>query len=336
MKAVVFDGKGHAITIEKPVPEIPQGYALVKVMAAGICGTDIETLYHNPNQPPDAVPGHEISGVIESTNGCKTFAAGDRVVVNIHVTCLKCDHCKEGNLIFCKELTCIGFELDGGDAEYVLVPEVNLRAIPADITYEQGVLLTDALGTPFHAVKKADIKKGELVGVSGAGPLGIMCILSVLHFGGIVVAIDVVGKRLEAARKFGAAYTVNALNDVKKEVDIITGGKGLDKVIECSGSEIAIKTDLEIIKCRGIMVQVGVCTKLTLNLYDLIVAREIIFKGSRNFHDSEIPEMIELIRNCPNINDVFTHRFTLDEAQQAFDIAERREGLKILLMPDGL
>lgn len=333
MKAVVFDGKGHAITIEKPVPEIPEGYALVKVMAAGICGTDIEVLYHNPKQPPDAVPGHEISGIVESVNGCGVFQAGDRVIINCHITCMQCNHCKAGDFIFCKKLSVIGFDVDGGDADYIVVPEVNLRVLPADITFEQGVLLTDALGTPFHAAKKAEIKPGEFVGVSGVGPLGIMCILSVAHFGGIPVAIDVIDERLSVARRFGAVHTVNAMNDVGQEILAITNGQGLDKVIDCSGHPGAIKTDLMSLKSRGVLVQVGVCNSITLDLFNGLISNEITIKGSRNYHDAEIPEMIELIRKCPNIDDVLTHRFPLDEAQQAFDLAEKRQGLKILLIP---
>jgi propanol-preferring alcohol dehydrogenase len=228
----------------------------------------------------------------------------------------------------------IGFELDGGDAEYIAVPEVNLRALPDDLTFEQGVLLTDALGTPFHAAKKAEIQRGELVGVSGVGPLGIMCILSVAHCGGVPVAIDVIEDRLRMAQRFGAAHTVNGRGDVLAEISAITGGKGLDKVLDCSGSAVAIRSDLKMLRCRGILVQVGVCTEITLNLFDELVTNELIIKGSRNFHDTELSEMMDLIRTTPQINDVFTHRFTFDQADQAFGLAAKREGLKIILGPD--
>ncbi len=333
MKAVVLDGKSHALTIDKPVPELSNGYALVKVMAAGICGTDIELLYHNPIQT-DIVPGHEVAGIVVQPGGSGAFNIGDRVFLNCHITCMECAHCQAGDYIFCKDLSVIGFDVDGGDADYIAVPEVNLRQLPDDITFEQGVLLTDALGTPFHAAKKAEIKPGEFVGVSGVGPLGIMCILSVAHFGGIPVAIDVIEERLVVARRFGAAYTVNGRSDVQKEISAITNGQGLDKVIDCSGNAAAIKADLEMLKCRGTMVQVGVCSSITLNLFEGLISNEITLKGSRNFHDSEIPEMMELIRRSKQINDIFTHRFSFVEAAMAFELSEKREGLKIILGPD--
>ena len=332
MKAIILDGKEHAYTVERPVPEIDEGWALVKVMAAGICGTDIELLYKSLNRS-DIIPGHEVVGVVEKTNGCESFKPSDRVFLNCHITCHQCEYCKAGDYIFCKQLKCIGFEVDGGDAEYIAIPEVNLRHLPDDITFEQGVLLTDALGTPFHAAKKADIHKGEIVGVSGAGPLGIMCILSATHFGGTVVAIDIVEERLAAAKQFGAAYTVNARGDVPVEIAQITGGKGLDKVIDCSGSAAAIKTDLAILKMRGLLVQVGVCTIITLDMYESVISKELTIKGSRNFHDTEVGEMMDLIRQTPNINDVISHRFSFSQAEEGFRLAHEHKGIKIVFVP---
>ena len=333
MKAIILDGKEHVFTVERPMPEIGEGYVLVKVMAAGICGTDIEMLYKNPKQS-DIIPGHEVAGVVEQTNACHDFKPGDRVFLNCHITCHECEPCAAGDFIFCKKLKCIGFDVDGGDAEYIAIPEVNLRSLPNDITFEQGVLLTDALGTPFHAAKMAEIRKGEFVGVSGVGPLGIMCILCAAHFGGTVIAIDIVEERLEAAKQFGASHTVNARGDVKAAIQEITGGKGLDKVIECSGSAIAIKTGLDVLKDRGTLVQVGVCTSITLDMFESVIAKEITIKGSRNFHDSEVTEMMELIRSTKNINDVISHRFAFDDAQEAFELAEQRKGIKIVFVPD--
>ena len=333
MKAIILDGKEHAYTVERPMPEIGEGWALVKVMAAGICGTDIELLYKSPN-PSDIIPGHEVAGVVEKTNECDSFKPGDRVFLNCHLTCHDCAHCEAGDYIFCGQLKCIGFEEDGGDAEYIAIPEVNLRKLPGDITFEQGVLLTDALGTPFHAAKKADIHKGEFVGVSGTGPLGIMCILSAAHFGGTVVAMDIVDERLEAAKRFGATYTVNARGDVAAEITRITNGKGLDKAIDCSGSAAAIKTDLAILKTRGLLVQVGVCTSITLDMYEAVIAKELEIKGSRNFHDTEVDEMMDLIRQTSNINDVISHRFAFSQAEEAFRLAHERKGIKIVFVPD--
>ena len=333
MKAVSLDGKGHAFTIDRPTPTLKKGYVLVKVMAAGICGTDIELLYHNENSS-DIVPGHEAAGIIEDAGESKSFRVGDRVFLNCHITCMHCDNCQAGDYIFCDELRVMGFDVDGGDAEYVAMPEENLRFLPDDITFEQGVLLTDALGTPFHAAHKAGIQPGEIVGVFGVGPLGIMCTLSVLHLGGIPVAVDILDERLDQAKFFGAASIINSKINAEAALMAATNGKGLDKAIDCSGSAAAIHLALRTLKNRGTLVQVGVCTKIELNLFDEIIAKELIVMGSRNFHDSELPEMMELIRNTKKINNVFTHRISFDGAARAFSTAAKREGLKIILCPD--
>jgi len=333
MKAILLDGKKNVEVVEKPIPELLEGYALVKVMAAGICGTDIEMLYNNPNSTT-ITPGHEVSGIIEKVNNCTTFKPGDRIFLNCHITCNTCSDCKEGDYIFCKELSVIGFDVDGGMAEYIAVPEAILRKLPDDLTYEQGVLITDALGTPFHAAKKTEINKGEIVCVSGAGPLGILCILSAVHFGATVIAIDIVEERLNMAQRFGASHIINGMSDVKKEIEEITNGKGVDKVIECSGSARAILNDIDILKNRGVMVQVGVCSQITMDLFETLIKKEIVLKGSRNFNDSEIPEMIELIRNTERIDEIISHRFLLSEADKAFQLAEERTGIKIVFLPE--
>lgn len=333
MKALLLDGKKNVEIIERPVPNLLEGYALVKVMAAGICGTDIEMLYKNPN-PTQITPGHEVAGIIENINNCNKFHIGDRVFLNCHITCNVCEHCLAGDYIFCKELSVIGFDIDGGMAEYIAVPETILRKLPDDLTYEQGVLITDALGTPYHAAKKARIKKGEIVCVSGAGPLGILCILSAVHFGAVVVAIDIIEERLNMAQKFGATYIINAMGDVKQKINEITNGKGVDKVIECSGSAAAILKDIDVLKNRGIMVQVGVCNKITMDLFETLIKKEIEIKGSRNFNDFEIPEMIDLIRKTQSVGELISHRFLLSEAKQAFKLAEERTGIKIVFVPE--
>jgi len=333
MKAILLDGKRNVKIIEKPIPKLVEGYILVKVMAAGICGTDIEMLYNNSN-PTDITPGHEISGIIENANNCMNFRVGDRVFLNCHITCNACDYCRSGDYIFCKELSVIGFNVDGGMTEYIAVPETNLRKLPDDLSYEQGVLITDALGTPYHAVKKAEIKKGEIVCVSGAGPLGILCILTAVHFGAVVIAIDIVEERLQMAQKFGAAYIINGMNDFKEKINEITNGKGVDKVIDCSGSAKAILADLDILKNRGVMVQVGVCRKITMDLFETLISKEIVLRGSRNFNDTEIPEMIELIRKTKGIEELISHRFLLSEAELAFKLAEEKKGVKIVFIPE--
>lgn len=333
MKAVKLLGKNRVEVVEVPKPQAKDDIVVVRVTSSGICGTDLELLLPSEN-PVEKIPGHEVTGVVVEVDKVKKFKAGDRVIVNCHVTCGVCEHCRNGDLIFCRDLKAIGFELDGGDAEYLAIPEASLRLLPEDISEELGVVIGDALGTPYHAVKKAGIVDGEAVGVFGAGPLGQMAVYCAKGFGAKVTAVDLNDARLESARAFGADYAVNPQKgDFYKEIRFITGGNGFDRVIECSGSKAAIITALNSLKLRGRLVQVGVCPRVELDTFEQLIKKEVEIVGSRNFNDKELDELVDFVRKNPKINDIITHRFSLEEADKAFETALRGEGLKILLKP---
>ncbi len=333
MKAVLFTGRGQVKIIERPKPTAKEDMVVVKVTASGICGTDLELLLPAEN-PLSTIPGHEVVGVVAEVDKAKKFKVGDRVIVNCHVTCCECEYCRNGDLIFCRDLRAIGFELDGGNAEYIAVPEASLRHLPDDISDEVGVIIGDALGTPYHAVKKAGIAPGEMVGIFGVGPLGIMAVLSAKSLGATIVAVDISDNRLETAREFGADFIVNSrMLNPHTEITRISGGTGLDKVIDCSGNASAIVTALETLKLRGRLVQVGVCESLCINTQKHILDKEIEIIGSRNFNNNELDEIIEFVRNNPKIENLISHRFSIDEAERAFEVAVRREGLKIVIKP---
>ncbi len=333
MKAVKLSGNKNLQVVEVNKPQPPRGHALVKVMASSICRTDIDLLYELPHQV-EMTPGHEVAGIIEEANDLRHFKKGDRVFINCHITCGKCRHCRNGDLIFCPELKALGFDIDGGDAEYVINPEENLRVLPDDITFEIGTIITDALGTAFHAVKKARVRQGDRVGIIGMGPLGLMAAVSVKYSGGRAFGIDIINKRLEQAKRFGADLVINPEEkDIKKEIERSTEGKGLDIVIDCSGSSEAINMGLGLLKERGRFIFVGVCTDLKVDLFEHIISKEIELAGSRNFHDDELEEIFSLVRGRPDIEEIITHRFSLENAAEAFKLAEMRTGLKIVLVP---
>lgn len=333
MKALKFIGNGRIELLEKEKPVAVNDNVVVKVTSSGICGTDIELLLPT-EKPLNTIPGHEVTGIVDAVDKAKNFKVGDRVMVNCHVTCGVCEYCRSGDLIFCPDLKAIGFELDGGNAEYLAVPEASLRHLPEDISEEIGVIIGDALGTPYHAVKKAGVTPGEYVGVFGVGPLGQMAVLVAKSFGGKVVAIDLNEKRLETSKNFGADYIINpGETDVIKEIRKITGGKGLDKAIQCTPSAAALNSALDSLKLRGRLVHVGVCTKALINPFKQINDREIEIVGSRNFNNNELDEIIEFVRKNPKVKDVITHRFSLDEAEKAFQAAKNGDGIKVLIKP---
>jgi len=333
MKAIKFLGNKKLEIIDMPKPEPPEGSALVKVMAASICRTDLELLYNQP-QKTDIIPGHEVAGIIEKVNKVKGFKKGDRIFLNVHITCGKCEFCETGDWIFCPELSCIGSDHDGGDAEYMIAPEGILRKLPDDISFELGSLISDALGTPYHAVKAAGLKKSDQLGIIGMGPLGLAAVIIASGYDAKVFAIDPIEERLGLARKFGAVEILDPLkNNIKKSIKEKTRGYGLDVVIDCTGSEDAIKMGLDILKVRGKFIFVGVCTDLNLNTFDHVISKELMLIGSRNFNENELGEIIGLVRKNPQIKNMITHRFSFSQAKKAFRIADERKGIKIILGP---
>jgi len=333
MKAVKLLGNKELKIIEIPKPEPNKGEVVIKMMASGICRTDIELLYSKA-ESTDIIPGHEVSGIVDDTNEVKKFKRNDRVILNCHSTCGKCKHCQNGDLIFCPQLKTLGFDLNGGDAEYVIAPESMLRMLPDDITYESGVVISDALGTAYHAAKKVEIIKDSRVGIIGIGPLGLMSVVCVKYFGGKVIAIDLIPERLKLAEQFGADVILNPKkSNIKKFIDDYTRNEGLDAVIDFSGSSEAISLSADLIKAKGKLILGGVCSSLNLDPFRQIISKELTIIGSRNFNDNELAEILILVREKPFIQDIVTHRFNISDAMKAFQIAERREGIKVILIP---
>jgi len=332
MKAVKLLGNKKALTIDVPTPEIRDGYCLVKVVESGICGTDIELLF-NSNREVKYIPGHEVVGTIIKKNNVDEFKIGDRVLVNMHITCMQCEYCKREKRIFCKKLKVIGFDLDGADAEYIALPKICLIKIPDDISFDQAILLTDALGAPYAAAKKVGIQPNDNVAVIGVGPLGIMCCMAARYFGGKVFAIDFVHERLKQASDFGVDFVINPKSDDVDEIVKKNMGDGFDIILECSGNAQGIKSAFKYIRPEGKIVQIGVCPSVEINTYDEWIAKEITIIGSRGYVDSQIAEIADFIRKNPGITKAITHRFPLDKAQEAFDTADRKSGIKVVFMP---
>lgn len=329
MLAVHFLGQSKVSLDEVPIPEPRGREVVVRIKSASICGTDRENL-EGPGQA--TIPGHENAGEVVAVDKPARVKVGDRVAINCHVTCGGCEHCLKGDLYFCDELECIGFEWDGGYAEFVLVPEACCMPIPDDISFEAGSLLVDMLGTPFRAVKRARLLPGDHVAVWGAGPIGLGALMVASQFGARVAVLDLNEYRLNMAKALGADPVLNPTrDDVQGALLDWTQGRGLDVAFDCVGSEAVAQQALAAVKKRGTLVVVGVSHKLTLNPWEDLICRELTIFGTRNFNTTEFDEMIALVRRGLPVEQVVTHRFPLAEAEAAFALFRSAECGKILL-----
>lgn len=321
MLAMKFTGKERIELIELPKPGAQGSNVVVRVMASGICGTDIELLYRS-EKGSSVVPGHEIAGQVVDVGESERVKIGDRVVINCHITCGQCEYCRSGDLIFCNGLKVVGFDVEGGNQEYLSIPDQCCQILPDDVSYEVGVLLTDALGTSYHAVRKSGLKKGDRVGVFGVGPLGLLAVLIAVSMGGEVMAIDLNDYRLDFARKMGAGLAINPkFEDPEQTVLELTNGRGLDVALECAGTEKTINYALNLIKNRGRVILVGVCLQANIRPLDQIIFKEAEIYGSRNYNINKYSELLEFVRANPLVKEIITHKFKLEEAQKAYETA---------------
>ena len=317
VKAVRFLGQGRVALEQVPTPEPRGREVVVRIGSAAICGTDRENL-EGPGQL--TIPGHESAGEVVAVDKPARVKVGDRVAINLHVTCGSCAHCLRGDLCFCDQLQAIGFERDGGLAEYALVPEPCCTPLPDDISLEAGSLLVDMLGTPFRAVKRAGLQRGDQVAVWGAGPIGLWALMSAAWLGARVAVVDMSDYRLDMAKALGAELTLSpAQADVLPALEEWSGGRGIEVGFECAGNERAGQQALQALKKRGKLAIVGVSHKLELDPWYMI-CNELTIYASRSFNTAEFDEMVSTVRRGLPVTQVVTHRFPLAQAEEAFAV----------------
>ena len=329
MLAVHFLGQSRISLEDMPTPD-PRGRdVVIRVKAAAICGTDRENL-EGPGQA--TVPGHENAGEVVAVDKPAWLKVGDRVAINCHVTCGGCVHCLRGDLYFCEELEAIGFQWDGGFAEYLLVPEACCHPLPDEVSFEVGSLLVDMLGTPFRGVKRAHLLPGDQVAIWGAGPIGLGALMVAASFGARVASIDLSDYRLNMAEGLGVDLVLNPARDNVPEALLDwTQGRGIDVAFDCVGSQAVAEQGLAALRNRGTLVVVGVSHELMLNPWEDLICRELTVFGTRNFNVTEFDEMIALVQRGLPVEEVVTHRFPITGAEVAFELFRSGECGKILI-----
>jgi len=258
-------------------PEVPEGWALVKVLKASICGTDVHIYQWNEwsqkRMKPPVTIGHEFVGkVLKVNKGTGRVQEGDIVSAESHVVCHVCRMCRRNMYHACENTRIIGVHMDGAFAEYIAIPEENLVKLPASVPLEAGSVL-EPFGNAVHTVQSVDVR-GKRVVVTGAGPIGVMAIPVAKALGAVeIIATDLSDYRLKLASDVGADVAIN----VKEQdpVQIVQNLGGADVVLEMSGSEKALNQGLEMIVPGGEMAILG----LPDNLVSLDLANNVVSKG---------------------------------------------------------
>ena len=221
----------------------------IQVKAAGICGSELHLYHDNHFYTPEITVGHEFAGIISRVGkNVKDFKIGDRVVCeNLKGNCGTCDYCRIGKPMFCKERKVVGYAENGGWTSYVCMPSRTLISIPENVSYEEAAVTEPcAIATQALCVRES-IKPGETVLVQGCGTIGLLCAIVAKAAGAGTVIITGVREdreiRLAIAMDLGIDKIIDVTEiDLKQEVMKITSGKGVDMVVEASGSEKAIES----------------------------------------------------------------------------------------------
>jgi L-iditol 2-dehydrogenase len=324
---------------EMPKPKIGPDELLVRVMACGICGSDVMEWYRIKKAP--RVLGHEMTGLIEEVGeNVKNFKVGDRVFVSHHVPCNKCRYCLDSRHTVCETLHSTNFD-PGGFAEFVRVPKINVEfgtfLLPDEISFEEGTLI-EPLGCVIRGQRRANVKQGHTVLVLGSGTSGILHIQLARVIGAErIIATDINEYRMKAAKKFGADEVINAKEDVPTRVKEINEGRLADRVIVCTGAVPAIEQALKCVDGGGTILffaptEPGIDIPLPFNEFWMSQTELTTTYAAA---PKDIEEAIELIRSGKvNAKDMITHKLSLEEIGKGFQIvAEAKESIKVVIEP---
>jgi alcohol dehydrogenase, propanol-preferring len=324
MHALVLERFGGPfVAKEVPTPTIAPHEALVRVRNVGVCGTDVKIRANRMGLGViPLIMGHEIAGEVAEVGAeVRGFAPGDRVVVNFYLTCGRCPFCRAGRDTLCPETRQHGFSIDGGFAEYVKTPGVNLCRVPEHVSLEGACILGDAVATSYHAItKRAQVRPGTTVALVGVGGVGLHALQMARLAGAWVVAIDVSEARLELARSLGADAVVDARRGPFHDaVRKLTDGQGVDVVLEFVSNETTLQSSYQSLRRAGRLVFVGYTPQLPLPVmpHDL-VRSEIEIVGSRANTKQELQETMDLVARG-RIKPIVDQVVPLAEIESAFE-----------------
>jgi L-iditol 2-dehydrogenase len=335
MKSLRLFGPGDLRLVDEAPPVPGPGEELVRVTAVGICGSDLH--WYSESGIGDAklsrpiVLGHEAAGVIESGP-----RAGQRVAIDPAIPCEECEQCRAGHAHLCLALRFAGDgATDGFLRDLVAWPGSSLVPVPDSLS-DADVAMLEPLGVALHAVRLAQIRPGERVGVFGCGPIGQFLIQLARASGATsIVATDVLGHRLAAARDAGATATaLVAGGSERAELRAATDGHGVDVAFEAAGEEDAVETSIALAAPGGTVVVVGIPSKDRTSFTASTARRKgLTIKLSRRMN-RVYPEVIRLVEaGFADVRSVVTASHPLREHKAAFGSAAAREGLKVVVRP---
>ena len=322
---------------EYPIPEIKSDELLLKMVACGICGSDVMEWYRVKSAP--RVLGHEVSGIIEKVGeNVHDFQEGDRVVVTHHVPCNTCKLCRSGHETACELLHKTNF-YPGGFSEYIRIPAINIERgmlrLPDTMTFEEGTFI-EPLGCVVRAQRIAQLKSGQTVLILGSGIAGLLHIkLAKINGAGKIFATDINERRLNAAKAMGADITIHANDNVVERLKEYNNNELADIVIVCAGVNEVIEHSFSYVNKGGTILFFAPLrpeTRVPFPMFDLW-RNDVTITNSYGAVLKDLKTAMELIHSGRiNVKDMITHILPLEETAKGFRLVEEgKESIKVII-----
>lgn len=344
MRATIFEAPGQVSVVDKPVPQPGPGELRVRMAASALCASDVRVYRGEKYAKPGVTPGHEIAGVVDALGeGVTGINEGDRVVICPMVTCGKCRYCIVGRQNRCIERKTIGYDLDGGFAEMLLVPAQIVRIghvlpvpnnLPLDIA-----ALTEPAACTLSSLDLMGVVAGSSLAIMGAGPMGLLHVIMGRAAGaGPIISIEPMAERREIAKRWGADVVIDpTTEDAVAITKDVTGG-GADAVALTIGSHDAVGPAIQLVRNQG-----------TINLFagfppgktvpfdpNVIHYGEINLTGSQNATTDQYRRTINMLPHVAHIDEVVTNRYDVEHGPEAYTSRLSMSGLKSLVQFAGV
>jgi len=337
MKGVLLPGNRTAVVREFPDPSPGPGEVLIRMKTAGICGSDMHLYRQTPEQRGEGANiliGHEGAGVVEAVGPCvESIHVGDRVIVYMSWGCGRCKFCLSGFMCACETREKMGMTVHGADADYMVAPERQIVNMHRDLSFLQATLISCIGGTSYRALSRLGVSGRDTVALFGMGPLGLTGLLMARAVGARVIAVEVIKYRRELAKELGADVVLDpAQVDVVSEIRRLTRGKGAHATLDFSGNAAAQRNALESVRYLGRVAFVGLnLGDLTIQPVKHVMERQITLIGTLIPSMGEYEEIAEFVldKKVP-LEDMVTHRFSVDDAPEAFALHESGNAGKIV------
>lgn len=336
MKAVQYRGSDQLDVISMELRPLRGDEVLVDVEACGICGTDLHIVEGTSRSTPPVILGHEYAGtIVELGKAVEGHSIGERVAIDPNISCGECFYCRRGLVHLCSSLRALGVDIDGGMAEFCIVPAPQVYALGKDLPLETSVFV-EPLSCAVHGIDKAGIRPGDSVVIIGGGPIGQMMLQLALNGGAAcTVLVEPMYEKRILGEKLGAWLTIDPTGADAAETLRSVLPEGADVVIECAGLPATAKLSLDLVRRGGTVEFFGVCPiGATIPLEpNRVYIKELTIVGSY-VNPRTFSRAIALFRSGKVCVDAFPiARFPLDAVHEA--LRYHREGLtlKSIIVP---